>query len=51
MEIIFIFSSNSFFQVNCNGQLWFTYRHRIPVQAVQALQVKGDVSISNVRVF
>lgn len=40
-----------YYQVNCNGQLWFTYRHRLPVQAVQALQVKGDVTISNVRVF
>ncbi|CAF0731573.1 unnamed protein product [Adineta steineri] len=37
------------YQVNCNGQPWFTYRHRVSFQAVQALQVKGDVTISNVR--
>ncbi|CAF1328944.1 unnamed protein product [Adineta ricciae] len=37
------------YQVNCNGQPWFTYRHRVPYQAVQALQVKGDVTVSNVR--
>lgn len=37
------------YQVNCNGQPWFTFRHRMSYQAVQALQVKGDVTISNVR--
>jgi len=37
------------YQVNVNGQAWFTFRHRIPYQNVQALQVKGDVAISSVR--
>ncbi|CAF1110192.1 unnamed protein product [Adineta steineri] len=36
------------YQVNCNGQPWFTFRHRLPYQNVQALQVKGDVHITNV---
>jgi len=36
------------YQVNCNGHAWFTFRHRIPYQNVQALQVKGDVQITNV---
>ncbi|CAF0895078.1 unnamed protein product [Rotaria sp. Silwood1] len=36
------------YQVNCNQQAWFTFRHRIPYQAIQAFQVKGDVTISNV---
>jgi len=36
------------YQVNCNGQPWFTFRHRMPYQQVQALQVKGDVTIANV---
>jgi len=36
------------YQVNCNGQPWFTFRHRVPFQQVQALQVKGDVTITNV---
>jgi hypothetical protein len=36
------------YQVNCNGQPWYTYRHRVPYQQVQALQVKGDVQIKNV---
>ncbi|CAF3420188.1 unnamed protein product [Rotaria sp. Silwood1] len=36
------------YQVNYNGQPWFTFRHRLPYQQVQALQVKGDVAITNV---
>jgi hypothetical protein len=36
------------YQVNCNGQPWYTFRHRLPYQQVQALQIKGDVQISNV---
>jgi len=36
------------YQVNCNGQPWYQFRHRVPYQQVQALQVKGDVSITNV---
>ncbi|CAF0812437.1 unnamed protein product [Rotaria sordida] len=36
------------YQVNCNGQAWFTFQHRLPYQQVQALQVKGDVTIANV---
>jgi len=36
------------YQVNCNGQAWYTYRHRLPYAQVQALQVKGDVQITNV---
>jgi len=39
------------YQVNCNGQPWFTYRHRLPFQNVQALQVKGDVTITNVSAY
>jgi len=39
------------YQVNCNGHPWFTYRHRIPYQQVQALQVKGDVHIDNVYAY
>jgi len=39
------------YQVNCNGQPWFTYRHRVPYQQVQALQVKGDVAITNVSAY
>jgi len=37
------------YQVNVNNQPWFTFRHRLPYQSVQALQVKGDVAISSVR--
>jgi len=37
------------YQVNCNGHAWYTYRHRLPYQNVQALQVKGDVTITSVR--
>jgi len=37
------------YQVNGNGQPWFTYRHRLPYQSVQALQIKGDVTVTNVR--
>jgi len=36
------------YQVNSNGQPWFTFRHRVPYQNVQALQVKGDVTIAQV---
>ncbi|CAF1596628.1 unnamed protein product [Adineta ricciae] len=36
------------YQVNCNGHSWFTFRHRLPFQSVQALQVKGDVQVTNV---
>lgn len=36
------------YQVNCNGQAWYTFRHRLPYQQVQALQVKGDVQIASV---
>jgi galectin-4 len=45
--------SNHYFllKVNCNGQAWFTFRHRMPYQMIQALQVKGDVAIRNVRVM
>jgi hypothetical protein len=39
------------YQVNANGQPWFTYRHRIPYQQVQALQVKGDVLITSVQAY
>jgi len=39
------------YQVNCNGQPWFIFHHRIPYQNVQALQVKGDVTITNVSAF
>jgi hypothetical protein len=38
-----------YYQVNVNGHTWFTYQHRLPYQSVQALQVKGDVTISSVR--
>jgi len=37
------------YQVNVNGHPWFTFRHRVSYQQVQALQVKGDVAISSVR--
>jgi len=37
-----------FYQVNCNGEAWYTYRHRLPYQSVRALQVKGDVTITSV---
>jgi len=36
------------YQVNCNGKPWYTFRHRLPYQSVQALQVKGDVTITSV---
>jgi len=39
------------YQVNCNGHPWFTFRHRVPYHQVQALQVKGDVSITNVYAY
>jgi len=39
------------YQFNFNGQPWFTYRHRLPYQNVQALQIKGDVTITNVSVM
>jgi galectin-9 len=40
-----------YYQVNCNHQPWFQFRHRVPYQQVQALQVKGDVAISNVYAY
>jgi hypothetical protein len=39
------------YQVNCNGHAWYTFRHRIPYQQVQALQVKGDVLITSVQAY
>jgi len=38
-----------YYQVNCNGQAWYTFQHRIPYQSVKALQIKGDTTITSVR--
>jgi len=38
-----------YYQVNANGQPWYTFRHRLPYQSVRALQVKGDVTVTSVR--
>lgn len=38
-----------YYQVNCNGQSWYTFQHRLPYQSVKALQIKGDTTITGIR--
>jgi len=39
------------YQILVNGQPFTDFHHRVPFQLVQALQIKGDVQLTNVRVM
>uniref|UniRef100_A0A3B3CR58 Galectin n=1 Tax=Oryzias melastigma TaxID=30732 RepID=A0A3B3CR58_ORYME len=39
------------FQVKVNGKEFHTFKHRLPVQQVRAIQVEGDVSIQSIIVI
>ncbi|XP_069500305.1 galectin-4 isoform X1 [Ambystoma mexicanum] len=46
-ELVFIIN-NDFYQVNVNGAPFYEFRHRIPLERVECLQVEGDVSIQSI---
>ncbi|XP_073497762.1 galectin-4-like [Phyllobates terribilis] len=48
-ELVF-FVNPGCYQVNVNGSPFYEYRHRIPLESVDCVQVEGDVTIQSVSI-
>ncbi|XP_078517323.1 galectin-4-like isoform X3 [Lissotriton helveticus] len=47
-EVVFIVKQDSY-QVNADGGSFYEFRHRIPLERVEFLQVAGDVTIESIK--
>ncbi|XP_064408741.1 galectin-4 isoform X2 [Latimeria chalumnae] len=48
-ELVFIVTPD-YYQVNVNGQSYYQFNHRIPLERVEALQVAGNVMIQSINI-
>ncbi|XP_064157571.1 uncharacterized protein LOC135235715 [Anguilla rostrata] len=48
---VFIIVTSGGYQVKVNDQIFYLFRHRMPVRRVQAVRIVGDVSLHLVNIF
>ncbi|KAJ8368694.1 hypothetical protein SKAU_G00087220 [Synaphobranchus kaupii] len=48
-EMVIVVATEGY-QVNVNGQLFYVFKHHIPVEQVSALEIAGDVSVQTLNI-